>query len=165
MFAMSRFDFRDMVRRGMEKKWEEIDKKWFCTRDTTKVPGLLKISIYTLFYSTYELFLSGKGNLVWIIHWTFTKMLYSGRWKWLQKVRTLMLFQIWRNKFKVYERLSKQNQNRQTVFWKMSLWQRLPPYGVLPQTPTYKNEVNNVFNQSAKARAESDLYKVFCRAK
>ena len=45
MFAMSRFEFRDMIRRGMEEKWEEIDKKWFCTPDTTKVPGLLKISI------------------------------------------------------------------------------------------------------------------------
>ena len=31
MFAMSRFEFRDMIRRGMEEKWEEIDKKWFCS--------------------------------------------------------------------------------------------------------------------------------------
>ena len=163
MFAMSRFQFRDMVRHGMEEKWKEIDKKWFCTRDTTKVPGLLKISIWILFYSTYELFLSGKRNFVWVIHWTLTKMLYSGRWKWLQKVRTFTSFQILRDKLKVHERLSKQNQNRQTVFWKMSLWQRLPPYGVLPQIATYKNEVDDVFDQSAKARAESDIYKVFCR--
>ncbi len=81
MFAMSRVHFKDMLRDGMEEKWKSIDKKWFCTESTTKVPGLLKISIYKCILKTYETISSGKGNVLRYLHWSVSQMLYSWREK------------------------------------------------------------------------------------
>lgn len=39
----------NLVLPHMQHKWTDIKKKWFCTHDKCKIPGLLKMSIFLLF--------------------------------------------------------------------------------------------------------------------
>ena len=77
MFGMSRLEFDEMVQRGKEDKWKDVKTKWFCTPDTTKVPGLLKGTLSTWIFKVMIYILSGKRNNIWILHWPVTQGMFD----------------------------------------------------------------------------------------